>query len=125
MNTVNLFEHRARADRVAPLPVPVETPMSFIMRFIQSASLADCFTIAVCLSNRLFTLEKQETGMASANINEAAQFIADAAIDINGALVVEDEGSKLCAQCNGSGEGQHEGARCYVCKGHGTERREA
>jgi len=26
-----------------------------------------------------------------------------------------------CAVCNGSGEGQHEGTRCYSCKGSGTD----
>jgi hypothetical protein len=26
----------------------------------------------------------------------------------------------LCAQCNGSGEGSHGGARCISCKGKGT-----
>ena len=26
-----------------------------------------------------------------------------------------------CAVCNGSGEGQFEGSRCYSCKGTGTD----
>lgn len=24
-----------------------------------------------------------------------------------------------CANCNGTGEGMHEGTTCYVCRGHG------
>ena len=27
---------------------------------------------------------------------------------------------ELCGACNGSGEGQYEGSRCYVCHGKGT-----
>lgn len=28
----------------------------------------------------------------------------------------------ICSACNGSGEGQHDGTRCYKCRGGGTER---
>ena len=31
----------------------------------------------------------------------------------------------LCANCNGSGEGQYDGTRCPVCKGSGTEQKES
>jgi DnaJ-class molecular chaperone len=37
--------------------------------------------------------------------------------------VVEEEQTDehpICSNCNGSGEGMHEGSRCYVCKGRGT-----
>lgn len=30
----------------------------------------------------------------------------------------------ICLNCSGSGEGQHEGTRCYVCKGSGEEYKE-
>jgi hypothetical protein len=30
----------------------------------------------------------------------------------------------LCSACNGTGEGQYDGSRCYSCKGSGVERRE-
>ena len=32
---------------------------------------------------------------------------------------VEDD-LVICSNCNGSGEGMHEGTRCYVCHGKGT-----
>jgi hypothetical protein len=35
----------------------------------------------------------------------------------------EDE-DPLCPVCNGTGEGQYDGSRCYSCKGSGVERRE-
>jgi DnaJ-class molecular chaperone len=38
---------------------------------------------------------------------------------------VDDSGERLCSQCNGSGEGQHDGTRCRACKGRGTEFKEA
>jgi len=30
----------------------------------------------------------------------------------------------ICPRCNGSGEGQYDGTRCYACKGSGVERSE-
>jgi DnaJ-class molecular chaperone len=27
----------------------------------------------------------------------------------------------ICSACNGSGEGQHDGTRCYKCHGRGVE----
>jgi hypothetical protein len=35
-------------------------------------------------------------------------------------LIDEDGEDPLCAQCSGSGEGQHDGTRCRSCKGKGT-----
>jgi DnaJ-class molecular chaperone len=35
----------------------------------------------------------------------------------------DDEDWGICAQCNGSGEGQYDGTRCGRCKGSGTDRR--
>src|SRR5271157_1388221 len=34
----------------------------------------------------------------------------------------EDEGEQLCSSCNGTGEGQYDGSRCYSCKGWGVIR---
>lgn len=122
MNGVNLFEHHANAERlVRAVPsVPIETPLQFAMRFIQSASLSDCFTIAVTLSNRLFTLEKQHADIQASNLNEAAHFVADAALNVQAVVSSENEEPALCAQCNGSGEGQYDGTHCGFCKGSGT-----
>ncbi len=39
-------------------------------------------------------------------------------------LCDDDDDDYLCAQCNGSGEGQHEGTRCLKCGGGGTERQD-
>lgn len=32
------------------------------------------------------------------------------------------EDPAICAHCMGSGEGQHDGTRCPVCSGRGTEK---
>lgn len=32
----------------------------------------------------------------------------------------EDDGERLCSSCNGTGEGQYDGSRCYACKGWGV-----
>lgn len=29
-------------------------------------------------------------------------------------------GEEICGNCNGSGEGMHDGTKCYVCKGGGS-----
>jgi DnaJ-class molecular chaperone len=31
----------------------------------------------------------------------------------------DDNEPGICPACNGSGEGQHEDTRCYLCKGKG------
>ena len=33
----------------------------------------------------------------------------------------DEMGKGACAVCNGSGEGQHEGSKCYACNGKGTD----
>lgn len=38
----------------------------------------------------------------------------------NGGQCIGDAaGSEICGQCNGSGEGMHDGSRCGYCKGSG------
>lgn len=32
----------------------------------------------------------------------------------------EDEDAPICGNCNGSGEGMHDGSRCYACGGSGV-----
>ncbi len=33
----------------------------------------------------------------------------------------EDEEKPVCTNCNGSGEGMHDGTKCTMCKGSGVE----
>jgi len=33
---------------------------------------------------------------------------------------LDSDGPDICPDCNGSGEGQNEHARCWNCKGKGT-----
>lgn len=71
-----------------------------MLRYIESANLEQCGKVAIHLSARLFRLEKQHSGMKAANLNEAAQFAADAATDIEGALRAEDEAPCACGLCD-------------------------
>ncbi len=104
MSGINLFEQQARMQRqFAPERSPaarLETPMQSVMRFIEAASLEQCGKVAIHLSARLFSLEKQHSGMQAANLNEAAQFAADAALDIHGALQAEEASPCRCGRCD-------------------------
>ena len=51
----------------------------------------------------------------------------EASVEKDGGLCAECQAGKdycamddMCPDCNGSGEGQHEGQRCWYCKGRGT-----
>ncbi len=106
MTGINLFEQQARAMRApAPAPsretsAPRETPLAAAMRFIEGANISQCGTVAAHLSVRLFALEKMHGGMKAANLNEAAQFVADAVLDIGGALDAADEAACCCGRCD-------------------------
>ena len=36
--------------------------------------------------------------------------------------IEDDDDEQICIQCNGSGEGMHDGTRCGHCHGSGVER---
>lgn len=100
---MNLFEQQALMQkRLAPRPAQPaggDRP-ALDLRLIESASLDQCGKIAIRLSARLFTLEKQYSGMKAANLNEAAHFVADAALDIDGAMKAGEEAPCGCGQCD-------------------------
>jgi hypothetical protein len=101
MSGINLFEQQANLQRqLAPAPRITETPLHAAMRFIEGASLEQCGKVAVHLSARLFALEKQHSGMKAANLNEAAHFVADAALDIGGASRAEEDSPCRCGRCD-------------------------
>ncbi|HKB59804.1 MAG TPA: hypothetical protein VKC56_07115 [Gallionellaceae bacterium] len=115
MSGINLFEQQALALRAAAPAVPSrrpslvparETPLAAAMRFIEGANVSQCGKVAAQLSVRLFALEKMHAGMKAANLNEAAQFMADAVLNIaavagmNGARDVEDEAPCTCGRCD-------------------------
>jgi hypothetical protein len=83
---MNLFEQQARTLQARSPAVPRETPLAAAMRFIEGANVAQCGKVAAHLAARLFALEKMHGGMQAANLNEAAHFVADAVLDIGGAL---------------------------------------
>lgn len=39
---------------------------------------------------------------------------------VDSGTVIDDDEDALCANCNGSGEGMHDGARCNSCGGSGV-----
>jgi hypothetical protein len=113
MSGINLFEQQALALRAAAPAVPPhrpgparETPLAAAMRFIEGANVSQCGKVAAHLSARLFALEKMHAGMKAANLNEAAQFVADAVLDIaavadmNGARDAEDAAPCTCGRCD-------------------------
>jgi hypothetical protein len=75
--------------------------------FIESADADDCLFVLQLLLCQIY----EKTGQISDM--EAAEIALKEFID-------EDGEDPLCAQCNGSGEGQHDGTRCMTCKGKGT-----
>jgi hypothetical protein len=108
---MNLFEQQARMHARLHRPPPPDaagaaplagcgTPMLAVMRFIEGANLEQCGKLAIHLSARLFELEKRYGGMQAANLNEAAQFAADAAQDISGAMGAEAEAPCRCGRCD-------------------------
>lgn len=103
MSGVNLFEQQALAQRAA---MPRETPLAAAMRFIEGANASQCGKVAAHLSARLFALEKMYDDMQAANLNEAAQFVADAVLDIaavsdlDGVSTAKREPPCACGHCD-------------------------
>lgn len=101
MSGMNLFEQHALAMRAGAPAAARETPLLAAMRFIEGANVTQCGKVAAHLAARLFALEKMHAGMKAANLNEAAQFVADAVLDIGGALQAEDAAPCTCGRCDG------------------------
>lgn len=102
---MNLFEQQAQALRAARPEAVRAEPLRQVsalemMGFVERASLKQCANVARALSARLTTLEKSRAGMQAANIGEAAQFAADAALDIEGALAAGPEKPCECGRCD-------------------------
>lgn len=117
---MNLFEQQAQALRAArpasaqTHPVPSHTvpsrPAQFpssrpvalpeVLRFVERASLSHCAQLARGLSARLYTLEKSHAGMQAANIEEAAQFASDAALNIESVPGIEAGKPCACGRCD-------------------------
>jgi hypothetical protein len=100
MAGINLFEQHALAMRAATPSVALDTPLAAARQFIAGATISQCAKLAAHLSARLFMLEKMHGGLKAANLNEAARFVADAMLDINGALDAEDEVPCRCGRCD-------------------------
>lgn len=105
MNGVNLFEQQAmqlrfREQAASQKPALREISGLEVLRYIERADLDRCHKVAIHLSARLFTLEKQSGGMKASNLNEAAHFAADAATDIAGAMQAEDAAPCACGGCD-------------------------
>lgn len=100
MTGINLFEQQALALRARAPAAPRETPLLAAMRFIEGANISQCGKVAAHLSARLFALEKMHGGMKAANLGEAAQFVADAVLDIGAAAGAADEAACACGRCD-------------------------
>ena len=45
----------------------------------------------------------------------------DHELDCKECAELYNDDDELCQNCNGSGEGQYDGSRCWVCKGSGVD----
>jgi hypothetical protein len=75
--------------------------------FIEQSDAEECQFVLSLLIAKVYEITGECSHLENALV-ELKEFIDD-----NG----EDP---ICAQCNGSGEGQHDGTRCMSCKGKGT-----
>ena len=73
--------------------------------FVADFSYEEYAEIAVEAGNKLYAGEREF-------------YLEDSAADEAEDDVAEQE-SYMCRYCSGTGEGQHDGARCWVCKGSG------
>lgn len=118
MTGINLFEAQALALRaltpaqgnahrppemhqLQETPQPQETPLAAAMRFISRANVSQCGKVAAHLSARLLALEKRHGGMQAANLNEAAQFVADAMLNISAVIDMNGTGDATPCRCGG------------------------
>jgi hypothetical protein len=76
--------------------------------FIESADADDCLFVL----QRLIEQVVYKTGECG--------HLEDAEVSLKNFITDEDGEDPLCAQCNGSGEVQHDGTRCMTCKSKGT-----
>ena len=79
-----------------------------MLRFVELADAKDCLLALNALIYRV------------SSITGDAYELEEAATMLTLHIESEDQEDTLCAQCNGSGEGQHDGTRCMSCKGKGT-----
>ena len=89
--------------------------LSHAIELIDTASLEQCKGFIDALTARVSTL----CGDAS-HLEDASDQLQE---EIN--VKNDIDNPPMCVTCNGSGEGQHDGARCRSCKGTGTEKAEA
>lgn len=88
---------------------------SRVLEYIETADMQKCKDIIDALANRVVALCGDASSLEDAACQLEAEIDAKEAID----------NPPLCAQCNGSGEGQYDGTTCRSCKGRGTVMQEA
>lgn len=88
---------------------------SRVLEYIEGADLKQCKDIVDALANRVADLSGDASSLEDAAFQLEAEIEAQIAID----------NPTLCPACNGSGEGQHDGTTCRVCKARGTQFLEA
>ncbi len=107
MGAVKLFSDaglerhiRTVIDNTDRTVATAEPPAILVARFIEGAGLAQCGMVAEALAARLAHLEKRCSGIKAANLEEAASFAADAALDIKGAMAAEEDAPCSCGKCD-------------------------
>lgn len=84
---------------------------SRVIEYIERADMEQCKAIVDALMDRVGDLLGDATHLEDASAQLAAE--------------IDTQDEHICSACNGSGEGQYDGTRCMMCKGSGTELKEA
>lgn len=107
MGAVKLFSDaglerhiRSVIDNTDRTAATAEPPAMLVARFIEGAGLAQCRMVAEALAARLAQLERGCRGIKAANLEEAASLVADAALDIKGAMAAAAEAPCSCGKCD-------------------------
>jgi hypothetical protein len=88
----NLFEHQAQQDRAA-FREPASAAQ--VLRFIESAGLLELAMIATASQGRALALAATSDGKKYACMMEAADMLADVAIDLHGAVNAQEAPAHL------------------------------
>lgn len=100
---------RAMTDALAHLDEPADP-----FEYISKASHEQCRELVLALKNRIAELDCDTCHLEDAACQLSSEIEAQALAD----------NPPLCANCNGSGEGQYDGLTCRSCRGTGIERYE-
>jgi len=90
----NLFEQQAEMDRAVAQSKPAG-----LLGEIAKADIRKCYEIAAALNARIRQLEQRHDGMKAASLQLAAEYCADAALELGAADGTEEHQCSECDSC--------------------------